>query len=79
MSLRRDYGPHAPHHAGSLYLSPTGAHVRRLFTQYLLSYKLNPQTVFLLEYSDNASGTQSVDLTRTDRTLFLKLGYAWVR
>ena len=50
----------------------------RLFTQLLVSYKLNPQTVFFLGYSDNSLADQRIDLTRTDRTLFLKLGYAWL-
>lgn len=49
-----------------------------LFTQLLVSYKLNPQTVFFLGYSDNSLADQRIDLTRSDRTLFLKLGYAWL-
>jgi Carbohydrate family 9 binding domain-like/Domain of unknown function (DUF5916) len=63
----------------ALYLFPTTPTTHRLFSQYLFSYKLNPQTVLLMGYSDNASGTQSIDLTRTDRTFFMKIGYAWVR
>jgi hypothetical protein len=50
----------------------------RLFTQLLFSYKLNPQTVFFLGYSDNSVADARVDLTRADRTFFLKLGYAWL-
>lgn len=50
----------------------------RLFTQLLFSYKLNPQTVFFLGYSDNSVADERVDLTRADRTFFLKLGYAWL-
>ncbi len=49
-----------------------------LFTQLLFSYKLNPQTVFFLGYSDTSFGDQEIALTRQDRTLFLKVGYAWV-
>lgn len=49
-----------------------------LFTQLLFSYKLNPQTVFFLGYSDTSFGDQDLSLTRQDRTLFLKVGYAWV-
>jgi hypothetical protein len=49
-----------------------------LFTQFLLSYKLNAQTVFFLGYSDNALGGQDLSLTRTDRTLFAKIGYAFL-
>ena len=55
---------------------------RTLFTQLLFSYKVNPQTVLFLGYSDNALGLltselQRTDMTRTDRTFFLKVGYAW--
>ncbi|MBI2834808.1 MAG: carbohydrate binding family 9 domain-containing protein [Acidobacteria bacterium] len=60
------------------YLVPVESKTRRLFSQYLFSYKLNPQTVLLVGYSDNALGTRSVDLTQTDRTFFLKIGYAWL-
>ncbi|MFC2171760.1 DUF5916 domain-containing protein [Acidobacteriota bacterium] len=49
----------------------------QLFTQFLFSYKLNPQTVLFFGYSDDAYGTQDFDLTRQDRTFFIKLGYAW--
>jgi len=62
----------------ALYLFSTAPKTRRLFSQYLFSYKLNPQTVFLMGYSDNASATEAIDLTRTDRTFFMKIGYAWV-
>ncbi|MGH7517163.1 MAG: DUF5916 domain-containing protein [Gemmatimonadales bacterium] len=47
-----------------------------LFTQLLLSYKLNPQTVAFLGYSDSHRGTDAIELTRADRTFFVKLGYA---
>ena len=48
-----------------------------LFNQLLFSYKVNPSTVFLLGYADNRAGADAVDLTLSDRTFFLKLGYAW--
>ena len=53
-----------------------------VFTQFLFSYKVNPQTVLFLGYSDNARGAlypelTRIDITRSDRTFFLKLGYAW--
>jgi hypothetical protein len=51
---------------------------RQLFTQLLFSYKINPQTVFFLGYSDNRFADQAIDLTLRDRTLFFKLGYAWL-
>lgn len=62
----------------AVYTFPIDPKTERLFSQYLFSYKLNPQTVFLLGYSDNFLGLEQVDLTQTDRTLFLKIGYAWV-
>ena len=57
---------------------PIDARTETLFSQLLFSYKLNPQTVLFFGYSDNSLGDDRVDLTRADRTLFLKLGYAWV-
>ena len=39
--------------------------------------KLNPQTVLFLGYSDNSANATAVDVTQTDRTFFVKLGYAW--
>ena len=54
------------------------AMTERLFSQVLFSYKLNPQTVLFAGYSDNRVGDESVSLTQNDRTLFIKLGYAWV-
>jgi hypothetical protein len=62
----------------ALYLRPTTAHTRRLFSQFLFSYKLNPQTVALVGYSDNADIARTADLTRANRTFFTKIGYAWV-
>lgn len=52
-----------------------------LFTQLLVSYKVNPQTVFFLGYADNRAALedidfQRVDLTQASRSVFLKLGYA---
>jgi hypothetical protein len=49
-----------------------------LFTQLLFAYKLNPQTMLFLGYSDNSTANGRIDLTRTDRTLFFKVGYALV-
>lgn len=65
-----------------LYIAQDPEDVERsseqLFTQLLFSYKLNPQTVFFLGYSDNSIADERIDLTRADRTFFLKLGYAWL-
>ncbi len=49
-----------------------------LFTQLLFSYKINPRTVLFLGYSDDAFGSQDYGLTRENRALFFKIGYAWV-
>ncbi|MCP4152917.1 MAG: carbohydrate binding family 9 domain-containing protein [bacterium] len=62
-----------------LYIRPVWANTKTLFTQLLFSYKLNPQTVLFLGYSDNNYGRPGVDLTRTDRTFFLKIGYAFLQ
>jgi hypothetical protein len=50
----------------------------RMSSQMLLSYKINPQTVFFLGYSDSHRGDQDIDLTQSGRTFFAKIGYAWV-
>jgi hypothetical protein len=50
---------------------------KHLFIQLLFSYKLNPQTVLFLGYTDNYLGNRDYRITRSDRTLFLKIGYAW--
>lgn len=62
----------------TLYTFPVPATTRQFFSQFLFSYKLNAQTVALVGYSDNARGDQTIDVTRTDRTFFVKLGYAWL-
>jgi hypothetical protein len=58
------------------YSYPVDSSSRSLFAQLLLSYKLNAKTVLFLGYSDQLLGNQNIDLTRSDRTFFLKLGYA---
>lgn len=63
----------------SLYLDPVASKTKTLFTQFLFSYKLNPQTVIFVGYSDNYLGMPGIDITQTDRTFFVKLGYAWTR
>jgi len=62
----------------ALFLADTDTHTLTVGSQLLYSYKLNPQTVFFLGYSDNyIDDDRYDDLTRTDRTLFIKLAYAW--
>jgi len=61
-----------------LYLSSVDPCTRSLFTQFLFSYKLNPQTLLFLGYSDNRLGWEGITLTRKDRTFFIKISYAWL-
>lgn len=61
-----------------LYIMPIDEQTKALFTQFLFSYKINPQTVLFLGYSDNHYGMKGIDLTRADRTFFLKIGYALI-
>ncbi len=49
-----------------------------LFTELLFSYKINPRTVFFLGYSDSSIANQDYNLTQANRTIFAKVGYAFV-
>ena len=49
---------------------------QELLAQLLFSYRLNAQTVFLAGYSDDYAGER--DLTRTERAVFAKVGYAFL-
>ena len=59
------------------YIDEIDPEYRHLFSQFLFSYKINPQTVLFLGYSDNYFGAQEYGLTQSDRTFFVKIGYAW--
>jgi len=63
----------------ALYDDPdTDARSLDVGAQLLYSYKVNPQTVFFLGYSDNHRDDDDLSsLTQTDRTVFMKLSYAW--
>jgi hypothetical protein len=61
-----------------LWAAPVTPSSDSLFTQLLFSYKINPQTVLFLGYSDNHRGDDQLSLTQSDRTLFFKVGYAWL-
>jgi hypothetical protein len=62
----------------AVYVDDVDANSRRVGRQLLYSYKINPQTVFFLGYSDNHIDDDDLDgLQETDRTLFMKIGYAW--
>jgi len=62
----------------ALYRDPVRERTEQLAQQLLFSWKLNPQTVVFAGYSDTSVGDATLDLTRVSRTLFLKLGYAWL-
>ena len=62
----------------ALYAISLPSEERNLFTQFLFSYTFNPQTVVFLGYSDNYLGENDRRLLQSDRTFFLKLGYAWI-
>ena len=63
----------------AMYLDDVDAKSRNAGRQLLYSYKLNPQTVFFLGYSDSHIDDDDLDdPTVTDRTFFLKVGYAWM-
>ena len=61
-----------------LYLDEVNARSKDMGRQLLYSYKVNPQTVFFLGYSDQHIDDDNLNsLTVTDRTVFAKIGYAW--
>ena len=62
----------------ALYTDEIDPLYKRLFTQLLFAYKLNPRTVLFLGYGDSYEGYQDISLTQYDRAFFMKIGYAWV-
>jgi hypothetical protein len=49
-------------------------------TELLYAYKINPQTVFYIGYSDHhASNDGFNDLTQDIRSAFVKFSYAWIK
>ena len=60
------------------YIDSVDARSKDVGRQLLYSYKINPQTVFFLGYSDQLIDEDALDgLTTTDRTWFMKIGYAF--
>ena len=52
---------------------------KNLSSQLIYAYKLNPQTVFYLGYSDNSYQDDYLNnLEREQRTFFTKISYAWM-
>ncbi|MGB6135129.1 MAG: DUF5916 domain-containing protein [Shewanella sp.] len=64
----------------SLYLYQSPNHLYEdLGNELLYGYKLNPQSVFYLGYSDAFIANDDVDsLTQNDKTFFMKMSYAWL-
>jgi hypothetical protein len=53
---------------------------KNLSTQLLYSYKLNPQSLFYIGYSDGAIQINEMDsLEKNQRSVFAKISYAWQR
>ncbi|MCL1059859.1 carbohydrate binding family 9 domain-containing protein [Shewanella gelidimarina] len=64
----------------SLYLYSSPNKVQQdLGNEILYGYKLNPQSVFYLGYSDGLKSNDSIDsLMKTEETYFMKMSYAWI-
>jgi len=61
-----------------LYSTPDSQEAH-LGNEILYGYKLNPQSVFYLGYSDSlTSDDELTRLTRDEKTYFMKLSYAWL-
>jgi len=57
----------------------TAENERELSTQLIYAYKLNPQTVFFLGYSDASEQYAPLtSLARKEKTFFTKISYAWM-
>ena len=61
------------------YSSSVVPKTEQFFTQFLASYKVNPQTAVFVGYTDDHFGTDEFSLQRRERTFFLKFGYAFHR
>jgi len=61
-----------------LYQDGRGSAADELYAQLLFSYKVNPRTVVFVGYSEDSLGDATYDLTTASRSIFAKLGYAWV-
>ncbi len=61
------------------YNSAVDKQYKGFSTQLLYAYKLNPKTVFFAGYSDNGYQDDELDrIERDNRSLFIKLSYAWL-
>lgn len=65
-----------------LYSAPEDIdrHSKSLSTELLYAYKINPQTVFYLGYSDFHYSEETFnELEQEQRSLFMKFSYAWIK
>ena len=62
-----------------LYLTRVAAESRDVFAQLLFSYKVNAQTALYFGYVSGASAADQSPLTQTNRTVFGKVSYAWLK
>ena len=61
-----------------VYEDEVDAESKNVGRQLLYSYKMNPQTVFFLGYADQYIDEDHLDgLAASDRSVFMKIGYAW--
>jgi hypothetical protein len=63
----------------SLYLQPTTAHDGTFSGSVLLAYKINWQSVMFVGYGDDRTLDDERRLQRSDRSIFVKLSYAFQR
>ncbi len=62
------------------YIDDVTQENRSISTQLLYSYKINPQTLFFVGYSDSAYANDEInDLTKDAKTVFMKFSYAWLK
>ena len=62
------------------YINDVTEQNRSFSTQLLYSYKINPQTLFFVGYSDSAYADDEInDLTKNAKTVFMKFSYAWLK
>jgi hypothetical protein len=64
--------------SSELYTVEVSEREQRLLSEVLFSYELNPRTVLYLGSSDGRAAGPAQSLTLSDRSVFLKLGYAWL-
>ena len=60
-----------------LYEDEVDVQSEQLFSQLLFSYKLNPRTVAFVGYSETRVGENGASAIADDRSIFVKIGYAW--